>query len=133
VLVKQNVTSEEKALALFQRALKGDPLVDACIESYSEDRNVANFLSTLRILCHFTPEQIETFVREEFNKKDDAPPAKPAKQPAQQPVSQPVSQAANDQSDLRQIITEIDKNGLISKEGTLSLILASFSYSLTHN
>ncbi len=114
VLVKQKVATEAQAISLFERALKGDPLVEAAIESYSEDRDVTNFLNTLKILCNFTPEQIQEFVREETSKSSS------------QPSTNHNQQTANDQSDLRQIITEMDRSSLINKEG-ISLIL------LTHN
>ena len=110
VLVKQKVATEAQAVSLFERSLKGDPLVEAAIESYSEDRDVTNFLNTLRILCNFTPEQIQEFVREETSKSSS------------QQTTNHNQQTANDQSDLRQIITEMDKSSLINKEGNLSAI-----------
>lgn len=63
MMVKQGIAPADKAAALFQRALDGDLLVDAAIEAYANDRNVADFLDTLNILLKHSTEELESIMQ----------------------------------------------------------------------
>lgn len=63
MMVKQGIAPADKAAVLFQRALEGDLLVDAAIEAYANDRNVADFLDTLNILLTHSPAELENIMQ----------------------------------------------------------------------
>jgi hypothetical protein len=56
MMVKQSLATAEGAANLYHRALKGDALVDAAIEAYAADKDVAEFLDTLQILASHSAE-----------------------------------------------------------------------------
>lgn len=62
MMVKQGITNAERASDLYARYLAGDALIDAAIESYANDRDVAEFLDTLQILCNNSKEDIEALM-----------------------------------------------------------------------
>lgn len=62
MMVKQGIAPADKAAALFKRALEGDLLVDAAIEAYANDRNVADFLDTLNILLTHSPAELQSIM-----------------------------------------------------------------------
>jgi hypothetical protein len=63
MMVKQELATAEGAASLYDRALKGDALVDAAIEAYAADRDVTEFLDTLQILSSHTPEALDAILR----------------------------------------------------------------------
>ncbi len=62
MMVKQGITSADRASDLYSRYLEGDVLIEAAIESYASDRDVAEFLDTLQILCNHSKEDIEALM-----------------------------------------------------------------------
>jgi hypothetical protein len=50
MMVKQSMLSAQQGADVYERALHGDSLLDAAIESYAKDRDVSEFLETLQIL-----------------------------------------------------------------------------------
>jgi D-ribose pyranose/furanose isomerase RbsD len=72
IMVKQGLVTTQAASTLFERALKGDPLIDAAIEGYAGDRNIMEFLDTLQILANNTPEDLEKMLlRAAMNSGED--------------------------------------------------------------
>ena len=71
MMVKQNVTTQEGADAVWKRALKGDALVDAAIEQYANDRDVGEFLETLQLLAALSPEDIDALIRNAADSLDE--------------------------------------------------------------
>jgi len=63
MMVKQEMCTQEGADSLFERATKGDQLVDAAIDAYATDRDVVEFLDTLSILANNTQEEIDALLR----------------------------------------------------------------------
>jgi hypothetical protein len=62
IMVKQGIASADKAIALYKRALEGDILIDAAIETYAGNRDVAEFLDTLNILVQYSPEELKAIM-----------------------------------------------------------------------
>jgi hypothetical protein len=50
MMVKQELATAEGAASLYERALKGDTLVDAAVEAYAADRDVTEFLGIFHYL-----------------------------------------------------------------------------------
>ena len=72
IMVKQGLVTTQAASTLYERALKGDPLIDAAIEGYAGDRNIMEFLDTLQILANNTPEDLEKMLlRAAMNSGED--------------------------------------------------------------
>ena len=109
MMVKQELTTEPNATRLFERAKAGDVLVDAAIESYATDRDVADFLDTLQILANHSVEELDTFLR-----------AASADQQQQAPAPR---SAANAPSDLRAIVTEMVRIGILLGNEETALLL----------
>ena len=63
IMVKQGLVSSTAATGLYERALRGDPLTDAAIDSYATNRDIMEFLDTLQILANNSPEQLENLMR----------------------------------------------------------------------
>ena len=63
MLIKQGYTTVDRSNVLLDRAVKGDALIEAAIEQYSGDRNIAEFLETLTILANNTPESLELLMK----------------------------------------------------------------------
>ena len=69
MMVKQGIAPADKAAALFKRALEGDLLVDAAIEAYANDRNVADFLDTLNILLSHSTAELEVIMQNAMSRQ----------------------------------------------------------------
>ena len=78
LMVKQELTTTEGAASVLERYQNGDSLVDAAIDQYATDRNVAEFLDTLQVLASFTPEQIEDLMRDAAAKEEQGKAAPPS-------------------------------------------------------
>ena len=63
MLIKQGYTTVDRSNVLLDRAVKGDALIEAAIEQYSGDRNIAEFLETLTILANNTPESLKLLMK----------------------------------------------------------------------
>jgi hypothetical protein len=94
MMVKQNLCTENGAISLFQRALKGDHMVDAAIEAYASDRNVQNFLDTLQVLTKHSAEELEVMMRA----ASSAPPPPPQTTTRTDPPSPPKRSSPSPQS-----------------------------------
>ena len=70
MMVKQELCSADHAARLFERAVRGDVLVDAAIEAYASDKDVVEFLDTLQILANNTPEQLDAMLRSAVRMSD---------------------------------------------------------------
>lgn len=85
MMVKQGLLESEAAVGLFRRCLEGltslcscvsclnsfysgDQLVDAAIEAYASDRNVAEFLDTLFILASHTQKELNDLLNQNREK-----------------------------------------------------------------
>jgi hypothetical protein len=71
MMVKQQMTTAEKAGELYARYLSGDILCDAAIEAYATDRDVGEFLDTLQVLANNSKEDLENLMRAVASKGDD--------------------------------------------------------------
>jgi hypothetical protein len=63
MMVKQGMTTSTNAASLLARADGGDRFVDAAIEAYATDKDVAEFLETLSILANHSAEDLEALLR----------------------------------------------------------------------
>ncbi len=63
MMVKQKLTTSEKAQELYARYLSGDVLTDAAIEAYASDRDVGEFLDTLQVLANNSKEDLDVLMR----------------------------------------------------------------------
>ena len=70
IMVKQGLVSSAAATGLYERALRGDPLTDAAIDSYATNRDIMEFLDTLQILANNSPEQLESLMRAAMEEED---------------------------------------------------------------
>ena len=82
MMVKQELCSADHAARLFERAVRGDVLVDAAIEAYASDKDVVEFLDTLQILANNTPEQLDAMLRSAVRMSDSEVAAGMAQRPA---------------------------------------------------
>lgn len=64
IMVKQGLVTTAAATGLYERALRGDPLTDAAIDSYAADRDIMEFLDTLQILANNSPEDLDNIMRQ---------------------------------------------------------------------
>lgn len=71
MMVKQGLTSAEKATDLYGRYLAGDIMVDAAIEAYASDRDVGEFLDTLQVLANNSKEDLEVLMRAVSNENEE--------------------------------------------------------------
>ena len=82
MMVKQELCTADHAARLFERAVRGDVLVDAAIEAYASDKDVVEFLDTLQILANNTPEQLDAMLRSAVRMSDQETTAGMAQRPA---------------------------------------------------
>ncbi|CAE7467828.1 unnamed protein product, partial [Symbiodinium microadriaticum] len=71
IMVKQGLVSTAAATGLYERALRGDPLTDAAIDSYAADRDIMEFLDTLQILANNSPEELDKVMQAALEAEDD--------------------------------------------------------------
>jgi hypothetical protein len=64
IMVKQGLVTTAAATGLYERALRGDALTDAAIDSYAADRDIMEFLDTLQILANNSPEDLDNIMRQ---------------------------------------------------------------------
>jgi hypothetical protein len=85
MMVKQKLTTAEKAAGLYARYLSGDILTDAAIEAYAADRDVGEFLDTLQVLANNSKEDLEILMNsikgDEEEEESSSSPAVPKKSP----------------------------------------------------
>ena len=72
MMVKQGLVTEEGAASVYNRSSEGDALVDAAIEQYANDRDVAEFLETLQILASLSKEEIDALMRDAADRADES-------------------------------------------------------------
>ena len=63
MMIKRGMTEASNAKALLDRVSRGDVLVDAAIEAYSNDKDVSEFLDTLQILANNDPDELDDIIR----------------------------------------------------------------------
>jgi hypothetical protein len=63
MMVKQGLMTTAAATGLNERALRGDALMDAAIDSYAADGNVTEFMETLQILAINSPEDVDNIMQ----------------------------------------------------------------------
>ena len=132
MIVKQGLVTGEAAANLFERALKGDNLIEAAIDAYANDRNVEEFINTLYILASHSTEELETMLNQVRSKsqptqtvpKTAAQTATQAQQQKLKPSAPPADTEKEESNEvnsdnqlyIRQIIIEITQRGVISVE-----------------
>lgn len=82
MMVKQNIITSQAAQSLKDRADKGYPLIDAAIDSYAADRDVAEFLETLQILANHSDAEIDSILRNASQAPAQPSPSAPPQPPA---------------------------------------------------
>lgn len=112
MMVKQGMTSAEDASNLYARYLSGDMMIEAAIDSYAADREVAEFLTTLRILSSHTTEELQEMMKQassgESPKKTNASASTSTNSPGS-----PYSSSDSTQLQLRGIVAELSRNKMI--------------------
>ena len=71
LLRKANLTTELQAEDLLKRAMKGDLYVDAAMEKYAQDRDIKNFLATLRVLANNSVEALRRMMTNDDDNDGD--------------------------------------------------------------
>lgn len=71
MMIQKSLVTKENAISLLERAVRGDALVEAAIETYANDRNVNEFLDTLQILASHSPEELDRIMRMAMEKQSN--------------------------------------------------------------
>ena len=71
LLTKSNLTTATQAEDLLERAMRGDQLCEAAMEQYAQDRNIKNFLATLRILANNSEESLRKMLDGEEEEEEE--------------------------------------------------------------
>ncbi len=128
MMVKQNMTTAERASNLYAKYLDGDMLVFAAIESYANDRDVSEFLDTLQILSNTAGDVLDSVMRDVVDETDHENTNFTSgiqAAPIEMLVSEPI--LTEDQLQLRGVIVELTRNSLIAND------VANFLINLVHN
>ena len=137
MLVAQKITTQQGADALLERQRDGDVLVDAAIESYAGDHDIAEFLDTLALLANHTKEELDQILRDAAITSSGSPQqteqqqrsgvgaasAKTASPTSSSSSTSPLTSSSTTASDLRSIIAEMANERLINAAQAHTLLL----------
>jgi len=128
LMVKQGMCSADGAESLFKRVLEGDKLVDAAINSYTTDRDVAEFLETLSILANHSPEDLDKLLRRgaardagvDVDAADDDDESAPEED--EENDEEEDGHLDRTQLDLLGATAQLSKNGILNQDGKMTLV-----------
>lgn len=133
IMVKQGLVTTAAATGLYERALRGDPLTDAAIDSYAADRDIMEFLDTLQILANNSPEDLDNImrmameedgddeddddddVRADESNRENSSPSLPEEDDDEE-EDETVGDMDQAQKELRNLILKLSRENIISKD-----------------